>query len=158
MVNINGLDVVNGENYPLDIWSLYMQGAVQKYPTVEQFDTPSPDLNLEVKTDGRTYVKPPPPPEKTTEEKSTEEKSTEEKSTEEKSTEDKPGDEKKKEPGQGDAAAKPDIKRAPGVRQTPSGARGDRQPAQQTSSRQTSASPSPSSASPASASPAADGG
>jgi penicillin-binding protein 1A len=158
MVNINGLEVVNGENYPLDIWSLYMQGAVQKYPTVEQFDTPSPDLNLEVKTDGRTYVKPPPPPEKTTEEKTKDEKS-----TEEKSTEDKPGDEKKKEPGQGDAAAKPDIKRPPGVRQTPSGARRDRQPARptparQTPARQTSATPSPSSASPASASPAADGG
>jgi penicillin-binding protein 1A len=72
MVNINGLDVVNGENYPLDIWSLYMQRAAQKYP-VEQFDTPSSDLNLEVKTDGRSYVKPPPPPEppeKTEEKKS----------------------------------------------------------------------------------------
>jgi len=62
MVNINGLEEINGENYPLDIWSLYMQGAVQKFP-VQQFDTPSPDLALEVKTDGRTYVKPPPPPE-----------------------------------------------------------------------------------------------
>jgi len=61
MVNIDGLDVVNGENYPLDIWSLYMQGAVQKYP-VRQFDSPDPDLNLEVKTDGRAYVKPEPPP------------------------------------------------------------------------------------------------
>ena len=142
MVNINGLEVVNGENYPLDIWSLYMQGAVQKYPTVEQFDTPGPDLNLEVKTDGRTYVKPPPPPEKTTEEKTTEEK---------------PGDEKK-EPGPGDAAAKPEVKRPPGVRQTPSGARRDRQPARQTPARQTPARPSPSSASPAPASPAADGG
>jgi penicillin-binding protein 1A len=67
MVNINGLEEINGENYPLDIWSLYMQNAVQKYP-VEQFDSPSPDLNLEVKTDGRAYVKPPPPPEKTTQE------------------------------------------------------------------------------------------
>jgi penicillin-binding protein 1A len=62
MVNINGLEQINGENYPLDIWSLYMQSAVQKYPTVQQFDTPSPDLHLEVKTDGRTYVKPEPPP------------------------------------------------------------------------------------------------
>jgi penicillin-binding protein 1A len=132
-VNNNGLDVVNGENYPLDIWSLYMQGAVQKYPTVEQFDTPSSDLNLEVKTDGRTYVKPPPPPEKTTEEKTTEEK--------------------KKEPGQGDTAAEPEVKRPPGARQTPSGALRDRQPARQTPER-----PSPSSAPPASASPAADGG
>jgi penicillin-binding protein 1A len=61
MVNINGLEEINGENYPLDIWSLYMQGAAQKFP-VQQFDSPSPDLALEVKTDGRTYVKPPPPP------------------------------------------------------------------------------------------------
>ncbi|HWS79931.1 MAG TPA: hypothetical protein VN178_02815, partial [Rubrobacter sp.] len=43
------------------IWSLYMQSAVQKYP-VREFDTPSPDLPLEVKTDGRAYVKPEPPP------------------------------------------------------------------------------------------------
>jgi penicillin-binding protein 1A len=137
MVNINGLEVVNGENYPLDIWSLYMQSAVQKYP-VEQFDTPSPDLNLEVKTDGRTYVKPPPPPkppEKTTEEKS--------------------GDEKKKEPGSGDAAARAQQPNPVGARQAPSGTGQDRQPA-----RQAPASPSASSASPApsSSSPAPDGG
>src|ERR671921_782392 len=62
MVNINGLPEINGENYPLDIWSLYMQSAVQKYP-VRQFDSPNPDLHLEVKTDGRTYLKPEPPPE-----------------------------------------------------------------------------------------------
>jgi penicillin-binding protein 1A len=62
MVNINGLPVVNGENYPLDIWSLYMQSAVQKYP-LQQFDAPNSELHLEVKTDGRTYVKPEPPPE-----------------------------------------------------------------------------------------------
>src|SRR5918998_2585775 len=61
MVNINGLPEINGENYPLDIWSLYMQDAAQKFP-VQDFDTPSPDLTLEVKTDGRTYEKPPPPP------------------------------------------------------------------------------------------------
>ena len=61
MVNINGLAEINGENYPLDIWSLYMQGAAQKFP-VQDFDTPSPDLALEVKTDGRTYEEPPPPP------------------------------------------------------------------------------------------------
>jgi penicillin-binding protein 1A len=144
MVNINGLDVVNGENYPLDIWSLYMQSAVQKYPTVEQFDTPSPDLNLEIKTDGRTYVKPPPPPP-------------------EKTTEDKPEDEKKEESGSDDAADKPEVKKPPRVRQTPSGERRDRQPerqtpARQTPARQTPASPSPSSTSPDSASPAADGG
>ena len=41
MVNINGLPEINGENYPLDIWSLYMQSAVQKYP-VQQFDSPAP--------------------------------------------------------------------------------------------------------------------
>jgi len=62
MVNINGLPQVNGENYPLDIWSLYMQSAVQKYQ-IQQFDAPNPELHLEVKTDGRTYVKPEPPPE-----------------------------------------------------------------------------------------------
>jgi penicillin-binding protein 1A len=61
MVNINGLEEINGENYPLDIWSQYMQGAVRQFP-VQQFDTPNPDLALEVRTDGRTYEKPPPPP------------------------------------------------------------------------------------------------
>ena len=93
MVNINGLEEINGENYPLDIWSLYMQGAVQKYPTVEQFDTPGPDLNLEVKTDGRTYVEPPPPPEETTEEE--------------------PGDGEEEEPVQRDAAAEPEERGPP---------------------------------------------
>ncbi len=53
MVNINGLPEINGENYPLDIWSLYMQGAVQYYP-VQQFDVPSPDFELEVKNRGET--------------------------------------------------------------------------------------------------------
>ncbi len=62
MVNINGLPEINGENYPLDIWSLYMQSATQRFP-VQEFDAPSPNLNLEVKTDGRAYVKPEPPPE-----------------------------------------------------------------------------------------------
>ncbi|HZF59612.1 MAG TPA: hypothetical protein VEZ19_14215, partial [Rubrobacter sp.] len=62
MVNINGLPEINGENYPLDIWSLYMQSAVQRFP-VQVFDEPNADLNLEVKTDDRAYVKPPPPPE-----------------------------------------------------------------------------------------------
>jgi penicillin-binding protein 1A len=61
MININGLPEINGENYPLDIWSLYMQSAAQKFP-VREFDTPSPDLALEVKTDGETYVEPPDPP------------------------------------------------------------------------------------------------
>jgi penicillin-binding protein 1A len=136
MVNINGLDVVNGENYPLDIWSLYMQSAVRKYPVVDEFDTPSPDLNLEVKTDGRTYVKPPPPP-----------------PPPEKTTEEKPADEKKKDSGGGDAAA-PQAK-PPETRQTPPVTGRERQqPA-----RQAPASPSPSSASPAPSSlPAPDGG
>ncbi len=71
MVNINGLPEINGENYPLDIWSLYMQSAVQKFP-VQEFDAPSPNLELEVKTDGRAYVKPEPPPEETTEETTSE--------------------------------------------------------------------------------------
>jgi penicillin-binding protein 1A len=132
MVNINGLDVVNGENYPLDIWSLYMQNAAQKYPVVEQFDAPSPNLNLEVKTDGRTYVKPPPPPkppEKTTEEKS--------------------GGEKKQEPGSGDAGAQPEAQTPPESRQAPSGTgREGQQPEQQA----------PASPAPSSASPAPDGG
>jgi hypothetical protein len=39
-----------------------MQSAVQKYP-IRQFDAPNPELHLEVKTDGRTYIKPEPPPE-----------------------------------------------------------------------------------------------
>src|SRR5215218_219217 len=66
MVNINGLAQVNGENYPLDIWSLYMQSAVQMFPE-QQFDVPSPYLDLAVKTDGRTYVKPEETTEETTE-------------------------------------------------------------------------------------------
>jgi penicillin-binding protein 1A len=72
MVNINGLPEINGENYPLDIWSLYMQSAAQMFPE-QEFDVPSPYLDLEVKTDGRAYVK----PEKTTEDtdKTTEDKS-----------------------------------------------------------------------------------
>ncbi|MDQ3942945.1 MAG: PBP1A family penicillin-binding protein, partial [Actinomycetota bacterium] len=68
MVNINGLPEINGENYPLDIWSLYMQSAVQKFP-VQQFDVPSPFLDLQIKTDGRAYVK----PEETTEDTGSEE-------------------------------------------------------------------------------------
>jgi penicillin-binding protein 1A len=67
MVNINGLPEINGENYPLDIWSLYMQHAAQRFP-VQEFAAPSPDLNLEVKTDDHAYVKPEPPPEETTKE------------------------------------------------------------------------------------------
>jgi len=69
MVNINGLPEINGENYPLDIWSLYMQNAVSKFPE-QQFDVPSPALDLEVKTDGLAYEKPPEP--ETTAEETTE--------------------------------------------------------------------------------------
>jgi hypothetical protein len=109
-----------------------MQNAAQKYPVVEQFDAPSPNLNLEVKTDGRTYVKPPPPPkppEKTTEEKS--------------------GGEKKQEPGSGDAGAQPEAQTPPESRQAPSGTgREGQQPEQQA----------PASPAPSSASPAPDGG
>jgi penicillin-binding protein 1A len=54
MVNINGLEEINGENYPLDIWSRYMQNAATKFP-VQEFDVPSPYLNLEIKTGGRAY-------------------------------------------------------------------------------------------------------
>jgi penicillin-binding protein 1A len=57
MVNINGLEEINGENYPLDIWSRYMQGAVSGLP-VEEFDEPSEDLDLEVKRTGRAYANP----------------------------------------------------------------------------------------------------
>jgi penicillin-binding protein 1A len=134
MVNINGLPEINGENYPLDIWSLYMQSAVQRYP-VEQFDTPGPGLNLEVKTDGRAYVKPPPepPPEKTTDEKSD--------GTAEKDS------------GSESTVAQPEEPNLPETRETP-GAN------QESPEQQAPAIPSPSSASPAPspASPAPDGG
>ncbi len=138
MVNVNGLPEINGENYPLDIWSLYMQGAAQKYP-VEQFDSPGPDLNLEVKTDGRAYVKPPPPPEPP-----------------EKTTEEKTGDETKKDSGSGDTVVQPEEPDPPGSRQaeprqTPSAPGPDPVPPVQ----QAPASTSPA---PTSASPAPDGG
>jgi penicillin-binding protein 1A len=60
MVNINGLPEINGENYPLDIWSLYMRGAVGDLP-VEQLDTPSDDLQLRLKTTGRALDAAPTP-------------------------------------------------------------------------------------------------
>jgi len=60
MVNINGLKEINGENYPLDIWSLYMQNAVSKFPE-QQFDVPNPSLDLEIKTGGLAYYQPPEP-------------------------------------------------------------------------------------------------
>ena len=61
MVNINGLPEINGENYPLDIWSLYMQDAVSMYPE-QEFDVPSPFMDLQIKSDGRAV-----PPQETTE-------------------------------------------------------------------------------------------
>ena len=122
MVNINGLQQINVENYPLDIWSLYMQSAVQRYP-IQQFDTPSPDLHLEVKTDGRTYVKPEPPPEpkKTKKEKS--------------------DDKTKKDSGSGNTETNTEE---PGSSEQPSAPDQDQEP----SSQQTPASASPSSVSP----------
>jgi penicillin-binding protein 1A len=129
MVNINGLPQINGENYPLDIWSLYMQSAVQKYP-IQQFDAPNPELHLEVKTDGRTYVKPEPPPEP------------------EKPKEEKSAVTKKEKPGPENTVTKPDE---PGSseEQTPS----TPDPVQERTSQQF-----PASASPSSASPESDGG
>lgn len=58
MVNIDGLSVVNGENFPLDIWSRYMQVAVRQFPRVIPFDTPSSSFHLEVKKNGHAYVPP----------------------------------------------------------------------------------------------------
>src|SRR5918993_3846877 len=129
MTNINGLEEINGENYPLDIWSLYMQSAVQKYP-VRQFDAPSSDLHLEVKTDGRTYVKPEPPPEP------------------EKPKEEKNEDTKKEDPSAENPVTRPEE---PGSveEQSLSAPEQDQEPPSQQS---------PASASPASASPAPDGG
>jgi penicillin-binding protein 1A len=54
MVNVNGLDEINGENYPLDIWSAYMREAVKEFPE-QEFDKPSPDFELDKKTGGRAY-------------------------------------------------------------------------------------------------------
>jgi penicillin-binding protein 1A len=136
MVNINGLPEVNGENYPLDIWSLYMQSAVQRYP-IEQFDAPDPELNLEVKTDGRAYVKPEPPPEP------------------EKPKEEKSKDTKKEPPPPENPVTRPEEPGSePGSfeEQPPSASERDQGPPPQ----QSPASASPSS--PSSASPAPDGG
>ena len=56
MVYVRGFPEINGENFPLDVWSLYMQEAVKDLP-VQQLDTPSSDLKLGIKTDGRSYGK-----------------------------------------------------------------------------------------------------
>lgn len=63
MIYVRGFPEVNGENFPLDIWSIYMQSAVDGMP-VQQLDTPSSSLKLEVKKDGYAYNgKPGNPPE-----------------------------------------------------------------------------------------------
>ncbi len=62
MLNIRGYEKIHGGTFPMDLWSLYMQRAMQEYPEVLQFSPPSPDLDLEVKTDGRAYDPPDPPP------------------------------------------------------------------------------------------------
>jgi penicillin-binding protein 1A len=127
MVNINGLQQVNGENYPLDIWSLYMQSAVQKYP-VQPLEVPSPELHLEVKTDGRTYVKPEPPP----------------KPPAEKTKEEKSNDKKEEDQGSGNNTAQPEEPGPSESKQAPSAPDSDGKPP----SQQTPASGSPSSVSP----------
>ena len=56
MVYVRGFPEVNGENFPLDIWSLYMQEATKDLP-VQQFDTPSSNLGLKIGVGGRAYGK-----------------------------------------------------------------------------------------------------
>ena len=56
MINVRGFPEINGENFPLDIWSLYMQEVAKDLP-VQQLDTPGPDIKLQVKTEGRTSGK-----------------------------------------------------------------------------------------------------
>jgi penicillin-binding protein 1A len=80
MLYVRGFPEINGENFPLDIWSLYMQEAVQDMP-VQQFNTPSPDLNLQIKTGGRSLgkaVKEPTTKESTKKEGATKESATKE--------------------------------------------------------------------------------
>jgi hypothetical protein len=101
-----------------------MQSAVQKYP-IQEFDTPSPDLPLEVKTDGRAYVKPEPPPKPV-------------ESEEEKST-----DAKKEDPGPENTVASPED---PGSSEEQPPSTPD--PVRERTSQQFPASASPSSASP----------
>ncbi len=56
MTYVRGFPEINGENFPLDIWSLYMQEATKDLP-VQQLDTPSSDLNLKIGVGGRAYGK-----------------------------------------------------------------------------------------------------
>ncbi|MGF1472064.1 MAG: transglycosylase domain-containing protein [Rubrobacteraceae bacterium] len=58
MVWIRGYEKIDGGAFPMDIWKLYMQRAMQEYPEVQQFAPPSPGMNLKVKTDGRAYDPP----------------------------------------------------------------------------------------------------
>lgn len=60
MVGIRGYEKIDGGAFPMDIWTLYMQRAMQEYPEVQQFSPPSPDMNLKIKTDGRALAPPPP--------------------------------------------------------------------------------------------------
>jgi penicillin-binding protein 1A len=54
MIYVRGFPEINGENFPLDIWSLYMQ-EVAKELSVQQLDTPSSALKLGIKTGGNAY-------------------------------------------------------------------------------------------------------
>jgi penicillin-binding protein 1A len=54
MIYVRGFPEINGENFPLDIWSLYMQ-EVAKELSVQQLDTPSSALKLGIKTGGNSY-------------------------------------------------------------------------------------------------------
>ena len=58
MVYIRGYEKIDGGAFPMDIWTLYMQRAMQLYPETQQFGVPDPDLDLEVKTDGRALEPP----------------------------------------------------------------------------------------------------
>ena len=60
MVNIRGYDKIDGGAFPLDIWTLYMQRAMQEYPEIQQFSPPSPNMKLKVKTDGNAIAQPQP--------------------------------------------------------------------------------------------------
>jgi penicillin-binding protein 1A len=54
MIYVRGFPEINGENFPLDIWSIYMQ-EVTKDLSVQQLDTPSSGLKLGIKTGGHAY-------------------------------------------------------------------------------------------------------
>ncbi len=60
MVGIRGYEKIDGGAFPMDIWTLYMQRAMQEYPEIQQFSPPSPDQDLEIKTDGNALAPPPP--------------------------------------------------------------------------------------------------